>query len=102
MSASRSAAPIAPGATITPWALEVLAQIANVEVLTEEQAGVFLRPGRPISPTTLQTWRHRGLADGTQGPPFVKVGGLVSYLKSSLVEWMRSRERTSTTEEVRS
>jgi len=44
-----------------------------------------------VKAKTLQAWRSRG-----GGPPFLKIGRLVKYDPESVMAWIRSRERTST------
>jgi hypothetical protein len=73
--------------------VSALQQIALCDVLTEEQAGILLRPAKPISPATLATWRVRG-----GGPPYVKVGGSVGYRKAAVLRWIESRERLTTSD----
>lgn len=88
----------APSGALTPEARAILADIQLVEVLTEEQAAVFLRPAKPLAPATLRDWRLRGFDDGRQGPPFVKIGGLVGYRKTALLEWIEQQERRTTSD----
>jgi predicted DNA-binding transcriptional regulator AlpA len=49
------------------------------DVLTDEEAAAYLK----ISPHTLR--RDRG---GSEGPPFVKLGRSVRYLKLDLIQWL--------------
>ena len=46
-----------------------------------------------VAVKTVQAWRHRG-----NGPPFVKIGRLVKYDPDTVQAWVKSRERTSTSE----
>ena len=47
------------------------------------------------SPYTLQRWRSEG-----SGPPYIKVGGRVSYDMERVHEWIASHEQTSTSSET--
>lgn len=65
-----------PGSNLTD-----AAQVAAVDtwggrdLLKEAEAAAILR--RP--PGTLRDWRHRG-----EGPPYVRIGRLVAYVRSDL------------------
>ncbi len=85
-------------AALDPKVVVVLGEIATLDVLSEEQAAVFLRPAKPLSVETLRGWRVRGCGDGTPGPPYTKVGGAVAYLKASLIAWLQARERRTTSD----
>jgi predicted DNA-binding transcriptional regulator AlpA len=52
------------------------------KLLTEADAGKLLG----LSPATLRNMRTKG-----RGPAFIKVGGLVRYRHSDLVDWIESR-----------
>ena len=62
--------------------------------LTEPEAAELLR----VQPSTLQNWRVLGTS-----PPFLRLGGgirgRVVYDRDQLLEWARSRQRTSTTDD---
>ena len=47
-------------------------------------------------PATLETMRNRG-----GGPPFIKRGKRVSYIRRDLFDWLRARRRTSTSDSGR-
>ena len=49
-----------------------------------------------VAPKTMEAWRSRG-----GGPPYVRVGRLIRYRKSSVVAWLKSREVSSTSETTR-
>jgi predicted DNA-binding transcriptional regulator AlpA len=55
-------------------------------LLTVREAADFLR----LSTSWLAKARMRG-----DGPPFVKLGGSIRYLESTLVRWMRAQQRLS-------
>jgi predicted DNA-binding transcriptional regulator AlpA len=57
------------------------------QLLTEEDAGKLLR----LSPATLRNMRTKG-----RGPSFIKVGGLVRYRLTDLMDWIESRVRRTT------
>ena len=55
-------------------------------LLTPKEAAEFLR----CSTSWMAKARMRG-----DGPPFVKLGGCVRYLESTLVRWMKAQQRLS-------
>jgi predicted DNA-binding transcriptional regulator AlpA len=57
------------------------------QLLTEADAGTLLG----LAPATLRNMRTKG-----RGPAFIKVGGLVRYRHSDLVDWIESRVRHTT------
>ena len=59
-------------------------------LLTPKEAAEFLR----VSLSWLAKARMRG-----DGPPFVKVGRSVRYSEAALVQWMRGRQRLSTSQQ---
>jgi hypothetical protein len=59
-------------------------------LLTPKDAGNFLR----LSESWLAKARMRG-----DGPPYVKLGRAIRYRQGALVQWLRSRQRLSTSEE---
>ena len=62
------------------------------EVFDEHEAGRYLGGNAsPISPRTLQRQRQTG-----DGPPFIKVGGAVRYLRADLDRYLAERRRLST------
>ena len=44
-----------------------------------------------VSPKTLANWRCQG-----KGPPFLKIGRLIRYRKSAILEWLSIHELSST------
>ena len=51
-----------------------------------------------LQPSTLQNWRVLGT-----GPPFIRLGGArgrIVYEREALIAWIRSHERTSTSDDV--
>jgi predicted DNA-binding transcriptional regulator AlpA len=58
-------------------------------LLTPKEAANFLR----LSVSWLAKARMRG-----DGPPYVKLGRAIRYRKGALVQWLRSRQRLSTSE----
>lgn len=59
-------------------------------LLTPKEAARFLR----VSKSFLAKARMTG-----DGPPFIKIGRSVRYSEATLHQWMKSRQRLSTTEE---
>lgn len=49
-----------------------------------------------FAPKTLANWRTTG-----GGPPFVTVGRSIRYMESSTLQWLRDRERRSTSQCLR-
>jgi predicted DNA-binding transcriptional regulator AlpA len=62
---------------------------ARDRLLTTEETADLLR----LSTSWLAKARMRG-----DGPPFVKLGGSVRYVESSVIRWMRAQQRLSTTD----
>jgi hypothetical protein len=63
---------------------------AGVEqLLTPKEAAQRLR----VSLSWLAKARMRG-----EGPPYLKVGRAIRYADSALIQWVRSQQRTSTSE----
>jgi predicted DNA-binding transcriptional regulator AlpA len=58
-------------------------------LLMVSEAADFLR----LSQSWLAKSRMRG-----DGPPFVKIGRAIRYRESSLVQWLKSNQRRSTSE----
>jgi hypothetical protein len=58
-------------------------------LLTVSEAAGFLR----LSHSWLAKARMRG-----DGPPYSKLGGSIRYLESTLVRWLKVRQRLSTSE----
>ena len=63
--------------------------LAGERLLTPKEAADFLR----VSLSFLAKARMPG-----DGPPFVRVGRSIRYLEAPLVQWMRGRQRLSTSE----
>ena len=62
--------------------------LANL--LTPKEAAVLLK----VSESWLAKARMRG-----DGPPFIKVGRSIRYSEATLLQWMKSRQRLSTSEQ---
>ncbi|MCB1773858.1 MAG: helix-turn-helix domain-containing protein [Gammaproteobacteria bacterium] len=60
--------------------------------LTETQAAEFLN----LSKKTLQAWRQSG-----EGPPYLKLGRAVRYEADAIRDWVKERERHSTSDRGR-
>jgi predicted DNA-binding transcriptional regulator AlpA len=58
-------------------------------LLTADDAANLLR----LSPSWLAKARMRG-----DGPPYVKLGRSIRYTETGILQWMRSRQRFSTSE----
>jgi hypothetical protein len=64
---------------------------AGIErLLTPNDAANFLR----VSLSWLAKARMRG-----DGPPYIKIGRSIRYAEVALVQWMKSRQRLSTSEQ---
>ena len=62
--------------------------LANL--LTPKEAAVLLK----VSGSWLAKARMRG-----DGPPFIKVGRSIRYSEATLLQWMKTRQRLSTSEQ---
>jgi excisionase family DNA binding protein len=62
----------------------------SVALLTPKEAARLLK----VSTSFLAKARMRG-----DGPPFIKVGRAVRYGEAALIQWMKSRNRQSTSEQ---
>jgi hypothetical protein len=60
------------------------------QLLTARDAGNFLR----LSISWLAKARMRG-----DGPPYVKLGRAIRYREGALVQWLRSQQRLSTSDQ---
>jgi predicted DNA-binding transcriptional regulator AlpA len=69
--------------------IEEVRQLESERLLTPSEAAKFLR----VSISWLAKSRMRG-----DGPPFVKIGRAIRYRESSLVQWLKSNQRRSTSE----
>jgi predicted DNA-binding transcriptional regulator AlpA len=78
-------APARPGDGLTARPVPAKAD----ELLTPPEAARFLK----VSLSWLAKARMRG-----DGPPFVKIGRSIRYTVAALTQWMRSRQRLSTSE----
>ncbi len=56
-------------------------------LLTQRQLAEMLG----VTPRSLERWRETG-----DGPPFLRVGGLVRYTPADVSGWLETRRRTST------
>jgi excisionase family DNA binding protein len=63
---------------------------APVVLLTPKEAAKLLK----VSLSWLAKARMRG-----DGPPFIKVGGAIRYSEAALLQWVKSRQRSSTAEQ---
>ena len=61
-----------------------------IKLLTPKEAALVLR----VSPSWLAKRRMTG-----DGPPFVKVGRSIRYSEAALLQWVKSRQRLSTSEQ---
>jgi hypothetical protein len=61
-----------------------------VHLLTPKDAAALLK----VSLSWLAKARMRG-----DGPPFIKIGRAIRYAEAALVQWMKSRQRLSTSEQ---
>ncbi len=59
-------------------------------LMTPKEAAHFLR----VSLSWLAKARMRG-----DGPPFIKIGRAIRYAEAALLQWMKSRQRLSTSEQ---
>ena len=59
-------------------------------LLTPKEAAVLLK----VSVSWLAKTRMRG-----DGPPYIKVGRSIRYSEAALIQWMKSRQRLSTSEQ---
>lgn len=60
------------------------APITDHDLLNRQEAAAFIG----VADRTLDRWELL-----RQGPPRLKLGGLVRYRKSSIVRWLESREK---------
>jgi predicted DNA-binding transcriptional regulator AlpA len=63
---------------------------ADFVLLTAKEAADRLK----ISPSWLAKARMRG-----DGPPYIRVGRSIRYSEAALLQWMKSRQRLSTSEQ---
>jgi predicted DNA-binding transcriptional regulator AlpA len=59
-------------------------------LLTAKEAGVLLK----VSLSWLAKARMRG-----DGPPYICIGRSIRYAEAALIQWMKSRQRLSTSEQ---
>ena len=64
--------------------------LASVALLTAQEAAGFLK----VSVSWLAKARMRG-----DGPAYIKVGRSIRYTEAALLQWMKSRQRLSTSEQ---
>jgi predicted DNA-binding transcriptional regulator AlpA len=65
--------------------------VAAIErLLTPNEAAHFLR----VSVSWLAKARMRG-----DGPPYIRIGRSIRYSEAALLQWMKSRQRLSTSEQ---
>ena len=58
-------------------------------LLTAKEAGVLLK----VSLSWLAKARMRG-----DGPPYIRIGRSIRYTEAAIIQWMKSRQRLSTSE----
>jgi len=63
---------------------------SGVVLLTPKEAALHLK----VSLSWLAKARMRG-----DGPPYIKVGRSIRYSEAALLQWMKSRQRLSTSEQ---
>ena len=66
------------------------AGIGTERLLTPTDAGRFLR----VSLSWLAKARMRG-----DGPPYIRIGRSIRYSEAALLQWIKSRQRLSTSEQ---
>jgi hypothetical protein len=59
-------------------------------LMTPKEAGAVLK----VSLSWLAKARMRG-----DGPPYIRVGRSIRYAEAALIQWMKSRQRSSTSEQ---
>ena len=64
-------------------------QPGSSPLMTPKEAAVFLK----VSLSWLAKARMRG-----DGPPFIRIGRSIRYAQMVLMQWMKSRQRLSTSE----
>ena len=62
----------------------------NIVLLTPNEAAKLLK----VSLSWMAKARMRG-----DGPPYIRIGRSIRYAGSALVQWMKSRQRLSTSEQ---
>lgn len=75
--------------TVNAIAISQKPRAAIPVLLTPQEAAKFLK----VSPSWLAKARMRG-----DGRPYMKVGRSVRYTEAALLQWMKSRQRLSTSE----
>ena len=70
-------------------AVPVAHKAVPVALFTPKEAARFLT----VSPSWLAKARMRG-----DGPPFIKIGRSIRYSEAALIQWMKGRQRLSTSE----
>jgi excisionase family DNA binding protein len=63
---------------------------AVIKLLTPKEAAELLK----VSLSWLAKARMRG-----DGPPFIKIGRAIRYSEAALLQWMKSQQRLSTSEQ---
>ena len=81
-----SAAPQAPAASATPQKPNA----SPLNLLSPKEAAKLLK----VSLSWLAKARMRG-----DGPPYIRVGRSIRYPESALLQWLKSRQRLSTSEQ---
>ena len=67
-------------------------QLSISPLLTAKEAAVRLK----VSLSWLAKARMRG-----DGPPYMRIGRSIRYAEAALIQWMKSRQRLSTSEQYR-
>jgi predicted DNA-binding transcriptional regulator AlpA len=65
-------------------------QLIDSPVLTAKEAAKFLK----LSLSWMAKARMRG-----DGPPYIQIGRSIRYAEAALIQWMKSRQRLSTSEQ---
>jgi predicted DNA-binding transcriptional regulator AlpA len=82
---------LSEGSTMTQQDIATSKTTTGFErLLTTREAAAFLH----LSESWLAKARMRG-----DGPPYVKIGRSIRYREATLVQWLKSKQRLSTTEQ---
>jgi excisionase family DNA binding protein len=81
-----SAAPQTPAPSATPQKLGV----APLNLLSPKEAAKLLK----VSTSWLAKARMSG-----DGPPYIRIGRSIRYSETALLQWLKSRQRLSTSEQ---
>lgn len=64
--------------------------MADDDDLPDLLTAADLRRKFPVKPSTLASWRHRGI-----GPRSFKLGGIVVYRRADVEAWLAEQEATT-------